>query len=78
MNMEIKATQVLDAALHLSHPARAFIAERLLESLDAEPDFQLSAKWQKEIIQRCHEIDCGKVELLPGEQVFEQAFQDLM
>ena len=78
MNVEMKATQVLDAALHLSHPARAFIVERLLESLDAEPDFQLSAKWQYEIVQRYHEIECKKVKLLQGEQVFEQAFEDLM
>jgi putative addiction module component (TIGR02574 family) len=78
MDVEMNPTQVLNAALHLSHPARAFIAERLLESLDAEPDFPLSAKWQKEIVQRRKEIDCGKVELLPGEQVFEQAFENLM
>jgi len=44
--------------------------------LDAEPDFQLSAQWQKEIVQRCKEIDCGNVKLLPGEQVFEQAFNE--
>lgn len=77
MNMETNATQVLDAALHLPHPARAFLAERLLESLDSEPDFPLSEKWREEIVRRCDDIDSGKVELVSGEQVFEQAFEAL-
>lgn len=73
--METKATQVLDEALHLPHPARAFLAERLLESLDAEPDFSLSEEWREEIARRCEQIDSGEVQLVSGEQVFEEAFE---
>jgi len=72
-----KATQVLDNALHLPHQARAFLAERLLESLDAEPDFALSKEWQDEIARRCDEIDSGTVNLVSADQVFDHAFEAL-
>ncbi|MBT3374239.1 MAG: addiction module protein [Lentisphaerae bacterium] len=75
--MIAEATQVLDAALHLPHPARASLAERLLESLDVEPDFPIPAEWLAEINRRCDEIDRGDVPLIPGEQVFKQAFEAL-
>ncbi len=71
------ATQIIDNALHLPHQARAFLAERLLESLDSEPDFALSDKWQDEIACRCNEIDSGTVKLAPGDRVFEDAFEAL-
>ena len=71
------ATRVLDNALHLPHHARAFLAERLLESLDAEPDFALSKEWQDEIARRCDEIDSGGVKLVQADQVFEHAFEAL-
>jgi len=76
--METNTVQLIDAALHLPHYARAFLAERLLESLDAGPDFQLSEEWTEEIVRRCQEIDRGEVELLEGDLVFEQAFKALM
>jgi len=75
--MKANATQVLDAALHLPHPARAFLAEKLLESLDAEPGFPLSEEWPNEISRRCEQIDRGEVELIPGDKIFEQAFRAL-
>jgi heat shock protein HspQ len=75
--MKTTATQLLDAALHLPQPARAFLAERLLESLDVEPGFALSDKWIEEIANRCDQIDCGEVELLSEEQAFKQAFEAL-
>jgi putative addiction module component (TIGR02574 family) len=75
--MTTEAAQVLSAALHLPHPARAFLAERLLESLDAEPDFPLSAEWVAEIKRRCEQIDRGEVGLIPGDRAFLQAFEAL-
>jgi hypothetical protein len=80
--MKVDATQVLDAALHLPRPARAFLAEKLLaekllESLDAEPGFPLSEEWPNEISRRCEQIDRGEVELIPGDKIFEQAFRAL-
>ncbi len=75
--MTSQAAQVLDAALHLPHPVRAFLAERLLESLDAEPAFEVSTEWRREIGRRCKQIDQGEVELIPGEEVFTRAFEAL-
>lgn len=67
--------QVMDQALGLPVQARAFIAEKLLESLDSGDNFKISPKWKKEIRKRCHEIDKGLVELIPAEKVFEEAFR---
>jgi putative addiction module component (TIGR02574 family) len=75
--MTTEAAHVLSAALHLPHPARAFLAERLLGSLDAEPGLPLSAEWVEEIKRRCEQIDRGDVELIPGEKAFRQAFEAL-
>lgn len=69
--------QVLDEALHLPIPARAFLAEKLLESLDAEPDFEISEEWHHEIIRRCEEIDSGAIQPIPAETVFMRAFESI-
>ncbi|HIE02745.1 MAG TPA: addiction module antitoxin RelB [Thiotrichaceae bacterium] len=58
---------ITEKALKLSSPARACIAEILLESLDFEEDFPISEQWQREIMKRCNEIDNGNVEWLSGE-----------
>lgn len=58
---------ITEKALKLSSPARACIVEALLESLDFEEDFPVSAEWNDEIIKRCHEIDSRHVELIAGE-----------
>jgi putative addiction module component (TIGR02574 family) len=77
LTMTNETTQVLNAALHLPHKARAFLAERLLESLDTEPEFPISSQWLTEIRRRCQEIDRDEVDLIPEEQVFKQAFEAL-
>ena len=69
--------QVLDDALHLPRTARAFVAEKLLESLDIDDDFEISEEWRQEIIKRCLDIDDGAVGLIPAEKVFEDAFEKL-
>jgi hypothetical protein len=76
-HMTAEAAQVLEEALHLPLPVRAFVAERLLESLDAEPGFPLSPEWVKEIDLRCQQIDRGDVELISGDVVFDKAFEAL-
>ena len=60
-------------ALNLPREARAFLAEKLLESLDFEESFQVSPEWQKEIGKRCHELDHTEVDLIPGEQALLEA-----
>ena len=57
-------------ALHLPREERAFLAEKLLESLDCEEAFPASKEWMDEIHQRCQEIDDGKVKLIPAKEIF--------
>ena len=65
-------------ALALSRQARAFVAERLIESLDADPGSDLSPAWIEEIRKRCQEVDQGLVELRDLAAVFEKAYASLV
>lgn len=60
-------------ALDLTPQARAFVAEKLIESLDALPTEELSAEWRQEIQKRCREVDEGNAELRDASDVFEAA-----
>ena len=67
---------IIDQVLHLPRESRAFLAEKLLESLDHE-DFEVSPEWMEEIRRRCAEIDQGAVGLIPADQVFEDISREL-
>ena len=75
--MANSTAQVIDEALRLPAPDRAFLAEKLLESLDAEPDFKISEEWHHEIVRRCEEIDSGVIQPIPAETVFTKAFESI-
>ena len=64
---------IVNSVLQLPRSARVVIAEKLLESLDYEEPFKLSQEWKEEIERRCQEIDDGTVQLIPGDQVLEEA-----
>ncbi len=68
MNSEIY--EIAEKALKLSPSARAYLAEMLLESLDHEEDFPISASWMAEIRRRCREIDNGEKQIVPGDEAF--------
>ena len=72
--MEANTKKLIDNVLELPHHLRAFLAEKLLESLDEEMEFEMSEEWKQEIRKRCQEIDEGKVMLIDSEKVFEKAF----
>ena len=71
--MSPRAQKVVTEALQLPREARALIAEKLLESLEFEEPFQVSAEWKAEIRRRCKEIDSGKTALTPGDRVLKEA-----
>ena len=75
--MSMTAEKIMIEALGLPSSIRAFVAERLIESLDIDNQDALSAEWKKEIEKRCREIDQGLVELIPADKVFEKAFAKL-
>ena len=68
---------MLAEALELPSAARAFLAEKLIESLDVEPAPELSTAWKETVRRRCREIDEGRVELREAEEVFDRAYRSL-
>ena len=75
--MSTTAEKVVTEALSLSPNARAFVAERLIESLDARPGDELSRAWREEVRKRCREMDEGSVELREAADVFTKAYAAL-
>lgn len=75
--MSTTAEKIVAEALALSPQARAFVAERLLESLDADPGDEISPAWREEIRRRCREIEEGAVELREAADVSAKAYQSL-
>jgi len=58
-------------ALELSSEERAELAQRLMRSLDRDPEVE--AAWDTEIRKRIADLDAGLVSTLPAEQVFAEA-----
>jgi hypothetical protein len=75
--MSLTAKKIVAEALALPGPLRAYVAERLIESLDSEKPAGLSPKWHEEVVKRCGELDEGLVELLPADEVFSKAYDEL-
>ncbi len=70
MNSELM--NITEKILCFPTPARAYLAEILLESLDYEEDFTVSKECLHEINRRCQAIDSGKVKLIPGDAVLKK------
>ena len=75
--MTAKASQIVAEALELPPTARAFVAEKLIESLDATSTSELTPEWKAEVRRRCREVDQGTADLRDAEAVFKKAFASL-
>jgi putative addiction module component (TIGR02574 family) len=73
LDMNMVAEKIVTEALSLSPQARAFVAEKLIESLDMVSGEDLSPAWRDEVQKRCREMDEGNVELLHADEVFAKA-----
>ena len=71
--MKATAEKVMSEALELPPTLRAFVAEKLIESLEAPRSPRLSGKWKREIRRRCAQMDRGAVRLLDANTVFAKA-----
>ena len=71
------AEKVMAEAMGLPPELRAFVAEKLIESLDIPDAPPLSAKWKKEVRRRCAEIDRNAVKLRAAGAVFAKAYAAL-
>lgn len=72
--MNVTADQVITEAMGLPAQMRAFVAEKLIESLDAEPLEEMSPAWRKEIQKRSREVEAGTADLRNAEEVFNRAY----
>jgi len=59
-------------SLGLNDAERAWLAGRLLESLDGPPEGQVKKLWADEIERRVRDIDEGRCQLIPAEQVHQE------
>ena len=75
--MSTRAEKLVSEALKMPSPIRAFVAQRIIESLDMEATVELSPAWKAEIERRCQEIDEGTVTLLEADEVFKKAYARL-
>lgn len=65
MPLETETVETLEAAaLHLPPGERARLVERLITSLDIDPEVEEA--WAAEVERRQAEIESGAVSLLPG------------
>lgn len=62
-----------DQALKLPVRARARLAQRLIASLDGEPDPNAEGLWLIEAKRRAAELASGKVKGIPAVKVFKKA-----
>lgn len=69
--------QILQEIALMPAPTRAFIAEKILEMLDAEEQIDLSPEWISLIQQRVAEIDAGIVQMVGAEEALNQIWSEL-
>jgi putative addiction module component (TIGR02574 family) len=65
--------ELLRQALTLPDEDRAELAASLIDSLDTTVDDNVEAAWQEEIARRLDEIQNGKVQGIPWEEVRRKA-----
>jgi putative addiction module component (TIGR02574 family) len=66
--------RVLQAALELAPRERAELVDAIAASLDG---FDLGEEWELELRKRIEDVDSGRIETVPGDEVFARAEQRL-
>ena len=75
--MKMELDKIMSEAMDLPAPLRAFLAAKLIESLDVNGARELSDEWKQELRRRCREIDEGTVRLVEAEEAFANAYARL-
>lgn len=70
--MSLSASEFYEAGLALPPSVRKDLALRLLDSIEVADQESVDQEWSTEIGSRVDDILSGKVETVPGEQVFAE------
>ncbi|MEE3126512.1 MAG: addiction module protein [Actinomycetota bacterium] len=70
--MSLSASEFYEAGMSLPPSVRKDVALRLLESLEDVDQDLVDASWTTEIASRVEDIVSGRIEMIPGEQVFAE------
>lgn len=71
------ARELESKALKLSRRERARLAQRLISSLEEEPDTDAEKLWLEEAERRLGELKSGRVAAVPAGRVFKKARYEL-
>lgn len=75
--MARSAEELYQKALDLDEKERAALAARLIESLDTEVEGGVEAAWLAEVERRMEELDSGKVQGIPWDELRASLFENL-
>lgn len=64
--------QLIEELLSLPSASRALLAEKLVESLECDPDPVIQVAWITEAKRRLNEIRSGNVQPIPAEDALAQ------
>ncbi|MGE3465807.1 MAG: addiction module protein [Pyrinomonadaceae bacterium] len=67
--MTAQTLDIMERAEMLPIDMKLELVDRLLESISPS-DKEIDELWQVEVERRIDEVESGKVELIPGEEVF--------
>lgn len=68
--MALSASEFYEAGMNLPPSVRKDVALRLLESLEVADQESVDAEWTTAIGSRLDDILSGRVETVPGEEIF--------
>jgi putative addiction module component (TIGR02574 family) len=74
--MATELTQLFREAMELEDGDRATLAGLLIESLEGPNDPEVESAWAKEVERRWQDIQAGKVQTIPWEEVKARLFND--
>lgn len=69
--------QILQEVALMPASTRAYIAEKILEMIDAEEQIDLSPEWISLIEKRVADIDAGAVQMVKADDVMKQIGSEL-
>ena len=70
--MTAATTKLEEKILSLPCEDRIYLVEKLLKSLNSPSREEIAKAWAEESERRIDEIESGKVQTIPGEQVFQE------